>query len=65
MQFFAFARSAFAIALDEASADSIVTNIRDRFIYFSKVNYCVQFYRVSHVFMHGGLFPQRVNKCCG
>ncbi|CUI05186.1 hypothetical protein BN2497_5149 [Janthinobacterium sp. CG23_2] len=38
MQFFAFAKSAFAMALDEASADNTVNNIRDRFMYFSRVN---------------------------
>jgi hypothetical protein len=36
MQFLAFARSAFAIALDDARADSTMHNIRDRFMYFSR-----------------------------
>ncbi|UUZ52019.1 hypothetical protein LP420_28100 [Massilia sp. B-10] len=37
MQFLDFARSALAIALDDASADNTIHNIRERFMYFSRV----------------------------
>jgi hypothetical protein len=38
MQFFAFAKSALAMALVEARADNTMHNISERFIYFSKDN---------------------------
>lgn len=48
MQFFALAKSAFAIALVDARADNIMHNISERFINFSKRgDNWTAFYRVS------------------